>query len=92
MIQGDEWVRALFRKEKVENSIKCRNDILSHLKSVEKDFCLLEIFQSKLKNSEDLKKFSRKYSWIMSLRNKHLFSNTNIFFSPIRFHSNYCVS
>ena len=22
MIQGDEWVRALFRKEKVENNIK----------------------------------------------------------------------
>jgi len=38
MIQGDEWVRALFRKGKVENNINRKNDILSYLKSVEKDF------------------------------------------------------
>ena len=42
MIQGDEWIRALFKKKiKSRTSINQRNDILSYLQAVEKDFLSL---------------------------------------------------
>ena len=38
MVNGDEWVRALFKKGKVQDKISFDYDIFSYLQAVEKNY------------------------------------------------------
>lgn len=48
LIKGDEWVRALFKKGEVQESIGLDYDIFSHLKLVEKNYLSPKILMGKI--------------------------------------------